>query len=76
MNRLWDNYEDMMMSNYRIIKYSNEFYESFKVQKKSFLGFWYNFNNIDAYTTGFYDSEKEAKDAIERHRAKITKTVL
>ena len=58
------------MSRYRIIKYVNPFYKNFKVQKKSFLGFWYNFNNIDAYTSGYYDTELEAIEAIERHRAK------
>lgn len=57
------------MSDYRIIKYTYLYRATFKVQKKSFLGFWYNFNNIDAYTTGFYDTEFKAKEAIENHRS-------
>ncbi len=64
------------MSNYRIIKYTNKFYTTFKVQKKSFFGLWYNFNNIDAYTSGYYDTEDAAKEAIDRHRSKTSSTVI
>ena len=32
--------------------------------------FWYNFNNIDGMTTGFYDTESKAKEAIECDRFK------
>lgn len=49
---------------------------SYKVQKKAFFGVWYNFNNIDGYTTGYYDTEREAREAIERHRAKTTAEIL
>tara|TARA_B110000977_G_C10941837_1_gene441185 strand:+ start:708 stop:929 length:222 start_codon:yes stop_codon:yes gene_type:complete len=61
---------------FRIVKYTNPFYTTYKVQKKSFFGMWYNFNNIDAYTSGYYDSEKEAKEAIEIHRSKTTVEIL
>ncbi len=64
------------MDNYRIIEYNNPFYKTFKVQKRSFFGAWYNFNNIDAYTTGYYDTEADAKEAIERHRSKTTRKVI
>ena len=64
------------MSSYRIIMYTNPFYETFKVQKRSCFGWWYNFNNIDGCTTGFYDTEAEAKEAIERHRSKTASRVL
>jgi len=64
------------MDNYRIIEYSSPFNKTYKVQKKSFFGLWYNFNNIDAYTTGYYDTESDAKDAIDRHRSKTTATII
>jgi RNase P protein component len=64
------------MSSYRIIKYTNKFYETFKVQKKSFIGLWYNFNNIDGCTTGVYDTKAEAQEAINRHRSKATITII
>ena len=63
------------MSNYRIRKHTNKFSERYEVQKK-FFGVWYNFNNIDGYTTGYYDTEDEAREAIERHRAKATVEIL
>jgi len=64
------------MSEYRIIRYINPFYENYKVQKKSFLGFWYNFNNIDACTTGYYETEVDALEAIERHRSKTKVEII
>lgn len=64
------------MSNYRIIKYSNRFYDTFKVKKKSFIGLWYNFNNIDGFTSGYYDTQAKAQDAIDRHRSKTTVTII
>jgi len=64
------------MSKYRIIKYENPSYVTFKVQKKSFLGFWYNFNNYDGYISGYYDTEAEAMEAIERDRVKTIVTII
>ena len=61
---------------YRIVKYSNEFSTTYKVQKKAFFGLWYNFNNIDGCTTGFYDTEEEAIKAIAIHRTKTTTEIL
>jgi hypothetical protein len=63
------------MSNYRIIKYTNPFHENFKVQKQSFFGVWYNFNNFDGYTAGYYNTYAEALKAIDWHRSK-TKTEI
>lgn len=42
--------------------------ETFMVQKKSFLGIWYNFENNDAYRTGFFDTEEEAMKCIKTHQ--------
>ena len=64
------------MINYRIIKYTNPFSTTFKVQKKSFFWLWYNFNNIDGCTTGYYDTEEEALEAIERHRCKTRAEII
>ena len=54
------------MAKYRIVK--NIFPDgsvSFEAQKRiPILGFWYNFNNIDAYCTGEYRTEEEAMQAI------------
>lgn len=63
------------MDNYRIVRHINPFYKTFKVQKQSFFGFRYNFNNINPYTTGFYDTEDEAMEAIEKHRSETTITI-
>jgi len=64
------------MSSYRIIEYKSPYYLTFKVQKRSFLGVWYNFNNYDACTTGYYDTEIEAKEAIYKHRSKTTEKII
>ena len=64
------------MSKYRIIQYTNPFCTFYKVQKQIFSIFWYNFNNIDAYTTGYYSTKNEAVEAIKKHQVKTTKKVL
>ena len=66
------------MAKYRILKreYPNG-YINYEVQKKILGLFWLNFENIDAYTTGIYDTLGEAEMAIKRAkqrgiRCKIT----
>lgn len=66
----------MKMGNYRIIKYTSQFSVTFKVQKRLFFGIWYNFNNIDGCTTGFYETKDEAIDAINRHKEKRIARVI
>jgi hypothetical protein len=44
----------------------------YEIQKKSIFGFWYNPDNIDAYTTGFYHTRIEAEKCIEK---KLTPTI-
>ena len=53
------------MKTYRIIKYEYRKNKTFCVQRKSIFGFWYNPDNIDGYTTGYYDTLEEAKDVIK-----------
>lgn len=64
------------MAKYRIKKHEDYYSTSYEVQKKVwYIPFWYNFNNIDGMTTGFYSTEKEAQEAIECDKFK-TKTKL
>ena len=67
------------MAKYRILKreYANGEIE-YEVQKK-FLGlFWWNFENVDAYTTGIYSNLEDAKMAIKlnREKPKVTVTII
>ena len=58
---------------YRILEHRNTVtdYLSYEVQKKHyFYRYWYNFNNVDGGTTGFYNTEVEAERAIEEFRSK------
>ena len=65
------------MAKYRIVKreYPNGQID-YEVQKKILGLFWWNFNNIDAYETGIYDTLEKAKRAIEINRGKIKKTII
>ena len=60
------------MAKYRIKEYVfDKKHKSYVVQRKSFFGFWYNPDNVDAYTTGWYDTLEEAKEVINQ---KLTPT--
>ena len=65
------------MAKYRIIKreYPNGQID-YEVQKKTLGFFWWNFNNIDAYKTGFYDTLEAAKTAIEIDKCPIKETII
>lgn len=62
---------------YRIIKreYPNGQIE-YEVQKKILGLFWWNFNNIDAYETGIYNTLEEAKKAIEMDKCKTKEIII
>lgn len=64
------------MAEYRILKreYPNG-QITYEVQKKILGLFWWNFENIDAFTTGFYDTLEEAEMAI-RMRKEGPKTTI
>jgi hypothetical protein len=65
------------MAKYRIKKHESFHQTTYEVQKKIwFIPFWYNFNNIDGMTTGFYDTEKEAKKAIESDKFKNKSKII
>ena len=65
------------MAKYRILKreYPNGHID-YKVQKKMLGLFWWNFNNIDAYETGIYDTLEKAKMVIEMNKGTIKKTII
>ena len=64
------------MKKYRIVEHKHLDGGNFVLQKKSIFGVWYNPDNIDAYTTGWFDSLNEAIKAIERKIAPVQKTVI
>lgn len=65
------------MAAYRILKreYPNG-QITYEVQKKMLGLFWWNFENIDAFTTGFYDTLEEAEMAIKMHKEKLKITII
>lgn len=54
------------MAKYRIKEYKFYKCKSYVIQRKSIFGFWYNPDNIDAYTTGWYDTLEEAKEMLDQ----------
>ena len=65
------------MTKYRIIKreYPNG-QINYEVQKKILGLFWWNFEKIDACTTGIYDTLDEAEMAIKMHKEKPRVTII
>lgn len=65
------------MPKYRILKreYPNGNIE-YEVQKKIFGLFWWNFENIDAWTTGIYSTLGGAKMAIKMNKEKPKVTII
>jgi len=64
------------MKKYRIKKHINCYGNSFEVQRKSIFGFWYNYENVDANVTGFYDTLNKAKKSIEcKKQGSVNKVV-
>ena len=65
------------MAKYRILK--REYPDgqiTYGVQKKILGLFWWNFENIDAFTTGFYDTLEEAEMAIRMHKEEPKTTII
>ncbi len=57
--------EDSVTDKYRIKEIDHCGRKSFCLQKKSFLGFWYNPDNFDGAKSGWYDSLEEANQAFK-----------
>ena len=67
----------MIMTKYRILKreYPNGRID-YEVQKKILGLFWWNFENVDAITTGFYSTLDDAEMAIKMHKEKTKVTII
>lgn len=65
------------MAKYRILKreYPNGRID-YEVQKKILGLFWWNFENVDAITTGFYSTLDDAEMAIKMHKEKTKVTII
>ena len=65
------------MAKYRIVKreYPNGQVE-YEVQKKILGLFWWNFENVDACTTGIYDTLDDAEMAIKMSKEKPKITII
>ena len=45
--------------------------------RKKILGlFWWNFENVDAYTTGIYSTLEDAEIAIKMNKEKLKVTII
>ena len=61
------------MKKFRIVQYECGQLKYFKIQKKLFLGFWYNPRIIYPNTPRYYDTLQEASEALRRKPYKSTK---
>jgi len=65
------------MAKYRIVKREYINYCEYEVQKKVWwFPFWFNWLNVDAYTTGCFRTMEEACEAIEIDKYKPVKTII
>ena len=65
------------MATYRIKEYDYGNRKQYVIQRKSIFGHWYNPDNVDACTTGRYDTLDEAKEVLEQKQTPTkTKIVL
>ena len=65
------------MAKYRIVKHeypNGKIY--YEVQKKILGLFWWNFENIDGCTTGFYNTLEKAEMAIKMDRNDLHKKTI
>ena len=61
-----------MSKTYRIVEETFANKSQFLVQRKSIFGFWYNGNNVDGNTTGWYNTIQEAREYIRFKKEGIT----
>ena len=64
------------MAKYRIIEHDYGKNKNYKIQRKSFFGLWYNPDNIDAYTTGYFDTLEDAEDCINQKLTKVKNKIV
>lgn len=62
---------------YRIKEYNLPYNRTeWVVQKRSIFGWWYNPDNVDGMTTGWYNTLKDAEAALEAKLHKVTSKVV
>ena len=66
----------LAMARFRIMKHDYGRQKNYEIQRKSIFGFWYNPDNVDAYTTGFFDTQKEAEECINQKLTKVKSSVV
>jgi len=64
------------MARYRILEHDYGKRKNYEIQRKSICGWWYNPDNIDAYTTGFFDTLKEAEECINQKLIDVKSKVV
>ena len=64
------------MEKYRIKEHIYGRFKNYEIQKLSIFGFWYNPDNVDAYTTGFYDKLEDAEECIRQKLMPRTSKVV
>ena len=66
-----------MKKNWRIVKHTFRGDHRYTLEKR-LLGFlwWINPDNIDAYTTGWYETHEQAYDRYIHHTSFITREVV
>jgi hypothetical protein len=64
------------MARYRILEHDYGKHKNYEIQRKSIFGWWYNPDNIDSYTTGFFDTLKEAEEFINQKLIRVKSKVV
>lgn len=64
------------MARYRILEHDYGKHKNYEIQRKSIFGWWYNPDDIDAYTTGFFDTLKEAEECINQKLVGVKSKVV
>ena len=64
------------MAKYRIIEHDYGNHKNYEIQRRSIFRWWYNPDNIDAYTTGFFDTFKEAEECISKKLTRVKSRIV
>ncbi len=64
------------MKTFRIKEHTDGFGTSYEIQRKSIFGFWYNPENVDGCTTGFYDSLEKITEHIRKKKVSYTTEII
>lgn len=64
------------MKKYRIKEFQYYNRKGYEIQRRSIFGFWYNPDNVDAYTTGEYDTLEEAQEMLRQKLTTVKSEVV